>query len=262
MSRTVLIIGLFVAAMAHWIFLLPSDRKQGTDELIESARVAMREIAQEMLPSSPNPPKEDPSIETEPTPEPVQPDAAPPMAQAPEATAQPAPEPAPNLSRTAESRRTELDRRGDFSGDRSGVRRPDLRIDWGQPDQARSIVRAGEMRLVMLTSTGGIAGEIQPDDDGWQRVDTRAPDLSGYSNRVRIVDSTMAFAQASSLCNNGERLAVLLPLTLEHKLRTQQIRVATEAGVDSSGILAFYGRFRIDGGTVAFDISGFERRTS
>ena len=262
MSRTVLIIGLFVAAMAHWIFLLPSDRKQGTDELIESARVAMREIAQEMLPSSQDPPKEDPPIETEPIPEPVQPAAAPPMAQAPEATPQPVPEPAPTLSRTAESRRTELDRRGDFSGDRNVKPRPVLRIDWGAPDQARSIVKAGQMKLVMLTSTGGIAGEIRPDDQGWLRIDARNPDLSGYSNRVRIVDSTMAFAQASSLCRNGERLAVLLPLSLEHKLRTQQVRVATEAGVESSGILAFYGQFRIDGGVIAFDISGFERRTS
>jgi hypothetical protein len=72
----------------------------------------------------------------------------------------------------------------------------------------------------------------------------------------------MAFAEASSLCRNGERLAVLLPLSLEHKLRTQQVRVATDAGIESSGILAFYGRFRIDGGEIAFDISGFERRTS
>jgi hypothetical protein len=260
MSRTVLIIGLFVAAIAHWMFLLPRDQNQAATELLESARVTMREIAQEMLPSSPAELPEE--VQPEPTPETVKPAASQQMPQVAETVEPPPSEPAPNLSRTADSRRAELDRRGDFSGDRNGTRRPVLRIDWGEPDQARSIVRAGEMRLVMLTSTGGIAGEIQADDHGWLRVDTRTPDLSGYSNRVRIVDSTMAFAQASSLCNNGERLAVLLPLTLEHKLRTQQIRVATEAGVDSSGILAFYGRFRIDGGTVAFDISGFERRTS
>jgi len=262
MSRTVLIIGLFVAALVHWMFLLPRSQNQAATELLESAKVTMREIAQEMLPSSRDQTAEDPPIQTEPTPEPVKPAASPPMAQPPEAVEQSASEPAPNLSRTAESRHAQLDRRGDFSGDPNGKRRPVLRIDWGEPDQAMSIVKAGEMRLVMLTSTGGIAGEIRPDNHGWLRIDTRNPDLSGYSNRVRIVGSTMAFAEASSLCRNGERLAVLLPLSLEHKLRTQQVRVATDAGIESSGILAFYGRFRIDGGEIAFDISGFERRTS
>ncbi|MCH2152369.1 MAG: hypothetical protein MK089_03415 [Phycisphaerales bacterium] len=265
MSRTVMIIGLFVASLAHWMFLSPSIKHASQENQIESAAVAMREIAREMLPT---PEREEPAetplkdpVQAQPTPPPVEPPAEQPAAEPERLVEKPVP-PTPNLTRTAESRRASLDRRGDFSGDRNGNQRPVLRIDWGRPDQAMSIVKAGDMRLVMLTSSGGIAGEIQPTEHGWTRIDSQAPDLSGYSNRVRIVDSTTAFSQASSLCNNGERLAVLLPLTLEHKLRTQQIRVATEAGVESSAILAFYGRFRIDGGSVAFDISGYERRTS
>ncbi|MCH2134244.1 MAG: hypothetical protein MK116_10880 [Phycisphaerales bacterium] len=260
MSRPAIIIGLVLAIGLHWALLRPTSDTSSSNAPAVAARIAMRELPE------PAP------TETEPAPASQDAPAPPPVATpTPTVPAPPAPRPpdpveqastAAPLARTATPQRNTLEQRGDFSGDRTGTARPSLRIDWGTAQQARSIVEAADMRLVLLGATGGITGEVASADGGWHRLEEAPSDLSGYSNRVRIVDSTPAFARASSLRTGGERLAVLLPVALEHSLRTQQIRVAAEAGVESSRIRAFYGRFRIDAGRVDFAISGFERRSS
>ena len=258
MSRPGIIVGLLFAVTLHFIVLMPVKSTSHSMPTATAASIKMREIPDSTPEHSP---VEQVQEEVKPVQQPK---------PAPKPTPKPAPKPRPepsapaatNLARVVAPQQSSLEGPGDFAGTSDGTRRPSLRIDWGSPEQAHDVVTAAGMRLVMLASVGGIAGEAVPTGDGWQRVDSDSADLSSYSNRVRIVDATPAFFQAASLCVGGERLAVLLPLSLEHTLRTQQIRTAAEAGVESSRIRAFYGRFRINGGRVAFDISGFERRSS
>ena len=253
MSKPAIIIGLLIAATLHFIVLMPISSTAKSTSVIPATRIAMRELPE--TETEPAPARQADEVEPAPAPKPA-------PQPAPKPRPQPEPQASTNLARAAAPQHSTLEGKGDFAGNPDGTQRPSLRIDWGSPQQAHDVVMASDMRLVMLATAGGIAGEAVATTNGWQRVDAGSSDLSSYSNRVRIVDSTPAFFQAASLCSGGERLAVLLPLALEHTLRTQQIRAASEAGVDSSGIRAFYGRFRIDSGRVAFDISGIERRSS
>lgn len=260
MSRPGIIVGLLIAATLHWMVLLPIGARTRSIKAATVASIAVRELPE----AAPDLPEATPTERTPsqpPTPPPT-PAPAPAPAPKPEPQSEPPASATTNLARVATPQQASLEDKGDFAGTPDATQRPSLRIDWGNPKQAHDVVTAAGMRLVMLAAAGGIAGEAVPTVDGWRRVEANSSDLSSYSNRVRIVDTTPAFIQAASLCTGGERLAVLLPLALEHTLRTQQIRAAAEAGVESFRIRAFYGRFRIDSGRVAFDISGFERRSS
>ena len=208
MSRPAIIIGLLLALALHWVLLLPPGKSTRVTHVVP-ARIAMRELPE----TQPTEAAEAPAPKPKPTMEPPPP--AQPVAQPAPTPPTPRPDPpaaSPDLARTATPQRTTLDSKGDFSGDRNTTQRPSLRIDWGSPEQARAIVEVADLRLVMLGTEGGITGEVKPVNSGWQRQPSAPVDLSGYSNRVRIVDSTPAFTRASSLCNAGERLAVLLPL--------------------------------------------------
>jgi len=257
MSKPMLFICLLIAVAVHWALL--TGNAWSARQETAAATIAFRELAAvEPTVESTAAPPENATAPDIPHPPPQK--AAPPP--------QPAPEPSsrqdrqPTLARTASPQRVNIDSPGDFSGTADANQRATLRIDWGSPEEAIAIVATGGMRLVVLSPEGGISAEIVPRSNQWHRIEFEHPDLSRFSNRVRIVDSTPAFIQAAALRNNGERIAVLLPLSLEHTLRSQQIRTAAEAGLESSGIRAFYGRFRIDSGRVIFDISGFERRST
>ena len=165
------------------------------------------------------------------------------------------------LAGTTLPNRNSLDGSGDYEGNSQVERRPELRIDWGTSREAMDIVNAAELRLVMLSGQGEIVAEVRSEGDAWKRTDGRVSDLSRYSNRVRIVDSTPAFGSASMLRRGGERLAVLIPLAIEHMLKTEQIKSAAVAGVRTSRIRSFYGRFHLEDGRVAFAISELERRS-
>jgi hypothetical protein len=257
MSKPAVFFGLMLAGIVHWmLFLTPVVNMPPVAESV--ARITLREIpaapqAQEATPKSP-PSKVEPP---QPTPPPA------PAPQPPQAKPTPTP-PRPNLTRTDPPQRTPLDTsvKGDFAGSPQANRRPVLRIDWGTPGEAMSVVTTAGMRLVLLNNEGGIAGEVAAGSGGWHRHDSEQHDLSRYSNRVRIVDTTPAFTQAASLRGMGERLAVLLPLALEHDLRTQQHKVAANAGLTAADIRAFYGRFQVERGSVAFTINGYERISS
>ena len=251
MSKPAIIIGLIIGTIVHVFMLIPFNMPASSIQTASPARIAVREL-----------PRQDDETRLVEHVAQKEPEPAPETRPKPVPRTEEVPGSETTLTRVETPRQSPLTSQGDFAGKTEGARRASLRIDWGSPQQAHEIVLAADMRLVMLGGSGVIAGEAIATPEGWQRVDAGTSDLSSYSNRVRIVDSTPAFLQAASLCTGSERLAVLLPLSLEHSLRTQQIRAAAEAGVDSSGIRAFYGRFRIDGGRVAFDISSIERRSS
>lgn len=165
------------------------------------------------------------------------------------------------LARTTPPDRNTHEKSGDYSGRDDVEKRPELRIDWGTSQEAMSIVNAAGLRLVMLSGQGEILAEISSEAGAWMRADGRHSDLSRYSNRVRIVDSTPAFRSASALRRGDERLAILIPLSIEHMLKTEQVKSAAIAGISASRIRSFYGRFHIENGRVAFAISELERRS-
>ena len=173
----------------------------------------------------------------------------------------PAEVPDSQLARTTPPDRNTLAKSGDYGGREDVESRPELRIDWGSSQEAMSVVNAAGLRLVMLSGQGEIVAEIHSEADAWKRSDGRASDLSRFSNRVRIVDSTPAFRSAAALRRGDERLAILIPLSIEHMLKTEQVKSAAIAGIAAARIRSFYGRFHFVNGRVEFAISELERRS-
>lgn len=249
MSKIALMIGIVLAVMVH-LFLLKVDvRKEKNDASPQISPVRMRMLASEPPPQTTARAVEQVSERKSTTPK--------------ESTSGISKEvvPKPELTRTSSPNRNTLPGSGDFSGLNDVDKRPELRIDWGTSAEAISIMDAAGLRLVVLSGGGSIVAEVSFDVDTWRRLDGQASDLSTYSNRVRLVDSTPAFAFASGLRRGDERLAILIPLSIEHMLKTEQVKSATNAGIESSRIRSFYGRFYLANDRVEFSISELERRS-
>ena len=238
MSRTMLTLGFLVACLFHAVMLIPMPVHR-TPATADPIPVTVRPL---------------PADESSSTPKTV-------ADTTPEAPTPP-PDPPAALTPTEEPIRTELKSAGDYQGTVDGSHRAVLRIDWGSPEEATATVMAGNLRLITLTPQGRLSSEIRRSGSGWRRADERPGDLSGYSNRVRIVDDTPAFAAAIDLLAPGERLAVVLPLGLEHAVRTQQVRATSRAQLDPDDINVFFGRFHIAADEIVFTITGFTRRSS
>lgn len=241
MSRPFFTLGLLMACILHALLLIPGPKSPGTEAPLPSP-VRIRDLPVPNPPTSPttrhpSPPPSDRTLvaSSSETPRPTSSEGPP-----PDLVDHPHP--------------------GDFQGDSKGITRPILRIDWGTSTQARSIVVSGELRLVTLDVGGSISAEIIPSGADWRRIEGPAVNLSGYSNRVRIVDNTPAFARAASHRRPGEHLALVLPLSVEHVVRSEQARAASRAAVDPADIKMFLGRFNAEAGELNFTITGFTRR--
>ncbi len=274
MSRGTFIVGLVLSVAIHaWLVMLPVDSVTQPPAATIVVPVVETELAR-FDQTQPEPDAEPPVPEPTPTPEPPAPeppapepiDEVPPPKPEPESTPPPEPEPAtPDESRlklvkVAEPDKTPQQEPGDFGGRPEGRHSPQLRINWGTGDHARSALEAGDMMLVVLNGAGGdaiIREQVENDAGIWRRAAYPSTASTKYSNRLRIVDHVPAFDDVRRAVNlrGQERLAVLLPLHVERVLESAQMEAAYKRGLIMKQIDNFAGRFTLRGGALAFDIT-------
>ena len=269
MSRGTFILGLVLSVAIHaWLVMLPVVSVTQPPAATIVVPVVETELAR-FDQTQPEPEAEPSAPEPTPTPEPPAPepiDEVPPPKPEPENTPRPEPEPATpvesrlKLVKVAEPDETPQQEPGDFGGRPEGRHSPQLRINWGTGDHARSALEAGGMILVVLNGSGGdalIREQVENDAGIWRRA-TYPPTMSTkYSNRLRIVDHVPAFDDVRRAVNlrGQERLAVLLPLHVERVLESAQMEAAYKRGLIMNQIDNFAGRFTLRGGALAFDIT-------
>lgn len=220
-------------------------------------------------------PEPEPKPEAEPEPQPrPEPKAEPQPKVEPQPDTKPAPQPAPRpadeprpqppIEQFAEASKTDLGH-GDFAGAADGKRLPALLIDWGTAQHALDVLRAGQMKLVVLDTAGGARVSEQVAMIGNQyRLLPFEDDDKTYSNRLRVLRNVPAFADmVSSLgLRAGRDLAVALPVELERLLdRTKKI-AANDADVPYLEVDHFRGRFRMRGGQLGFEVTHVQRRSN
>jgi hypothetical protein len=195
-----------------------------------------------------------PTVVPAPQPEP-DPDPEPPAPAPTRVAAEP-----PPLERTFEADRTESTQRGDLVGDPEGRPQPILRIDWGNARQARTVLEAGGMQVVILDTRSAppiITHQVALDEGAWQRQPYRPPaGTTRYSNRLRIVHDVPAFQEIRRRARpvGHERVAVLVPVDVEQKLETAQVEAAFQRGLTMQEISSFAGRFTVSEIGLAFEI--------
>ena len=236
MSRGVLIFGFLLSLAIHaWLLMLPARGAAKVPTVV--IPVVETELARVELP--PEPWVERPEPEPEPEPEPA---------------------PRPPMKKVAETDKSDSDTPGDLAGDPEGRRSPSLRINWGTPEQALASLEAGEMIIVILG--GGEPGppitqQVSRDDGAWRRRPYRPAGATMYSNRLRIVDHVPAFEEVRRAIElrADERLAVLVPMRVERVLESAQTEAAIRHNVSIEQVENFAGRFSLNGGTLAFDVT-------
>ncbi len=131
-------------------------------------------------------------------PEPVSPPAAPaPPAPAP---APPVMAESPPLDTPAAAKANLPASGGSYLAHPEGVAAPALRLEWGDEQEAWSIVRRAALPVVFVGRDGIVREQLERGSDGrWQRVPFKSG--AGLSSRVRVVDGTPAFRSATALAN-------------------------------------------------------------
>ena len=244
MSKPVFIIGLFAAILVHYLLLVTSMVEDVSPLSRKTHTMKTRAIETDSGPVSKQ----------------VQSEALDSARSKPVPKSQGVSKERSGLTRTAMQRYNSMEKSGDLHGESDGEEKPVLRIDWGTSQEAKQIVQVAGLRLVMISESGSIVSEVKLENGRWVLSDMPRTDLSMYSNRLRIVDSTPAFKEASSLRPGRHRLAILVPLPIERMIKREQIKSAAMAGIDSERVLAFYGCFHIRSGEVEFSINEIERR--
>ena len=252
MSRIGLLLGLILSLVLHAALLGFTGQ-----EPVSTATLAPPTVEVVALPAPEPQPTKAP---LKPTPQPTtRPDPKPQAKPKPAAT--PA---APRLTEVAKQTRSSVKQRGDFAGSSQGEHQPRLRIDWGNPAQARQTLSAGGMKLVVFQPGEGFKREVVYAGGAWRSQNPQLSASNRYTNRLRIVDGVPAFAAAkrAAQLRGGERLAVLLPEALEHELRTQQLAAASKRGLTESQIAAYGGRFVPAGSGLRLQITHVQPRST
>ncbi|MEM9065171.1 MAG: hypothetical protein AAGB51_06730 [Planctomycetota bacterium] len=254
MRRVSLLIALVLSASAHWMLLRSPRPARAEPELQAVGVVAQPEPeriedeASQAEPSEGTPPE--PA-----TPEPQREPLAPPQ-PTPEP---PAPEHRPPLQRLAETPRAEPEKPGAYAASLDGPTEPTLRIDWGDSQHARRILGATGMSLAVLRGRDAgveITDSIEPVGDRWHRYPVDHDSLAAFSNRMRIVDDVPAFAEArrEARLTSRERLAVLVPASIERMFARAIEIEADRRGLMGSSIASVAGGFSIRDGRLLFEI--------
>jgi len=273
MSRGTFILGLLLSVAIHaWLVMLPWGRVTVTQPpaptivvpVVETELARLDQVQPDAETEVEPPAPEPQQTPQPPAPEPV--DEVPPPKPEPEPAPRSDPEPATpvesrlKLVKVAEPDETPQQEPGDFGGSPEGRHEPQLRINWGTGDQARSALEAGGMILVVLNGTGGdaiISEQVAKDAEIWRRTAYPSTGSTKYSNRLRIVDNVPAFDDVRRAVNlrGQERLAVLLPLHIERVLESAQMEAAYKRGLIMKQIDNFAGRFTLRDGALAFHIT-------
>jgi len=272
MTRGPFLVGLFLSTLAHLCLLIPgAGRPQRSEEIVdvietelaalEPPAIEVADLAKEELPtegSEPAPPVPSP-VGPSPSALPRSPADPQPMPLPREVPAN-AP-PAPALERVAGPIESSREEPGDLAGDRDGQPAPELRIDWGTAPRALRILKAGQMKLVVLRdgtdSAEPIIGETVENLDGtWQRRSFASTALL-FSNNLRIVDGVPAFERIGVAIGlrGPERLAVLVPRAVERLLQSAQLEAAFRRGLALTQVRSFGGRFTVTDGALGFEIT-------
>ncbi|MEM6259652.1 MAG: hypothetical protein AAGI37_15340 [Planctomycetota bacterium] len=226
MSRIALMVGLVISVALHaWLLSWPAV-----------PRTAAKPVAVPIAVTPPIPTPQ-PRPESGAPARPVDEPPAPPRSATDTTASQKRSEPAASdKALIASSSEAYADRlSGDLAGDPSGERRlPRVRIDWGDPADALSLIDSAGLRLVVLDVNGrDFTSEALKGREGqWRLVSFRVDGARRYASRLRVVDDVPAFqavARALDL-DHGQRLALLLPLELEQRIAAQIARVAVERG--------------------------------
>ena len=137
-----------------------------------------------------------------------------------------------------------------------------MRINWGSDAEAMAVVGKAHMRFVLLDPQQNTVAELTQDEHGkWHRQERLTATLTRYSSNLRIVDRVPAFR---SFCNTflqtDERLAVMVPLTIERSIETAKISAAAQRGLSLAQIEIFGGAFALTGDSVGFRIDRLVER--
>lgn len=298
MSRTALLLGLIASVAMHGYLLwqgVPSTTVGSPKQVAQIAKVLMldepapAETMPEQLPELTDPVAESPPEPVEQQqPEPVEdqpvkptpPDPAPAEQQQQHDQTEPMPNDAqprtaeaPALDRVHQQTAANDPTPGDFAGNSNrtdAAYRPGLRIDWGNERQARRIIKAGRMKLVILRrdrwGRGGPSFDTQLTYQGDQWVTARFDRAAqrGYSNRLRVVDDVPAFGRASRhlTLQPGDRLAVVVPTRIERVLEHAQIQAARQRGLRIEQVRNFAGRFALVGNELRFHMTYIQPRVN
>ena len=262
--------GLVVSAVLHaWLLGLLSP--QVPPRLREAAE-AIRPVRVEPPPPRAEEPPQRPALAPEP-PAAAQRDAEPAPEPAPEPDPEPASEPErpPRFEPLHEANADAPDpaaepEAGDFAEASDAEADPAaLRIDWGTPENARRVLDAGRLRLIVISPDpdGGVRLEASAAwRDRWVRRPVPAGASAAYSNRLRIVSDVPAFAAARRQLDLSprERLAVMVPRLIERKLASAQRVAAQRRGLTLDEVRSFAGRFELEGRHLAFAVTTVQER--
>ena len=172
------------------------------------------------------------------------------------------PEPLP-LASSRKPLKSESMEKGDFAGNEDGKNQPVLRINWGTIAGTEQSIKTGKMKLVTLGPGNTILNEVKKSDKGkWQRMPIRFNAADVYSDCIRVVDRVPAFQQLKSNLplNNGEKLAVLVPVSLEKKIEQAKLIALANKGLGLKDVEIFGGRFAVNGSRIFFEIDKIQKR--
>jgi hypothetical protein len=293
MSKSMLLLGLLASVAGHGVLVWLEPARATSAESAEPLRVAMATMpveepeaiedvpAVEETPAEPTvapepEPQEPPKPEPEPEPEP-EPTPTPEPAPAPVATPEPLPEPiapetpveaitpattpAEPLEAPSPTKADLPSTGGRYLAHRDGVVAPALRLEWGDEDDAMAIVGRAALPVVVVGRDGIVREQLERDARGaWARVPFKSS--AGLSARVRVVDGTPAFRNATALANAGERIAVMLTTSLERQIDLATRQAASRLSIPYEALVTISGRLAIGGDRrVSFELISFERRS-
>lgn len=266
MSRGALVLGLVISVVAH-LWLLgwrwadgPVVSQKLPDEVVEIVPVKVEDLQPQK--------EEEPEPVAGPEPEPAKEEPKPePPAQ--KQVEEPKPKPALlPLVKEVKPQPVRSEKTGTFAG-RNDVKkeapRPELRIDWGDTAQAMSIIRAGQMKLIVLNETQGPAPtrkQVVSASGSWSVGDFVTKPGQTYSNRLRIVHDVPAFAPVVNelRLRDGQMLAVMVPAGVETMLQSAQLTATFERGLSMEQVRYFGGRFAMAGNGLRFAITRVQTR--
>lgn len=136
---------------------------------------------------------------------------------------------------------------------------PVARIAWGSAPEAMRLLDVGRMALVTVDDQLRVVGALEISGGSWRRT-ASVPDLSSYSNRVRVVDHVAGFGAPASLCSANEHLAVVVPIGLERRIDRAMDEAARRQGLSRAQVAACYGRLVSQPTGLEFEIDRVERR--
>ena len=231
MSKSSLIIGLMLAALAHGAIILPG--RFAAEPVVADQEIREEPHKSVVVTVPPSPPIQQPKTFAQlPAPAPEQEPAPAPLRQVVRATSQREPEPD----------------YGNTSASEEGDSLPTLRIIWDSPGQLLAVARAWNMKIVAINTAEEIVGEVilqnKPhlmDFDG---------QLGNFSNRVRTLPRL--FFGSDFLASSSTAITsfwILVPAEQDSELVAVQREAIRARGVSMDQVRAVEAKFERVGGT-------------